>query len=102
MSFGWMTGESDLLQMMKRSPWRNRESAGLQCLYQFVATATFPTPQTSKATPSVYQTDIIYYGANLRNYFENEFHYYFKTPEYSVEAPIREIELWSRLVAENC
>ena len=51
---------------------------------------------------SVYQTDIIYYGADLLNYLENEFHYYFQTPEYCLKQPIREIDLWSRLVAENC
>ena len=51
---------------------------------------------------SVYQTGIIYYGSDLGNYLENEFHYYFQTSEYFLKQPIREIELWSRLVAENC
>jgi len=27
---------------------------------------------------SVHQTDIIYYGAHLQNYLENEFSYYFR------------------------
>ena len=46
---------------------------------------------------SIYQTDIIYYGANLVNYLENEFHYYFQTPEYNLEGSIRPIKFWSRL-----
>jgi hypothetical protein len=49
---------------------------------------------------SVYQTDIIYYGSNLWNYFENEFHYYFKTQSYQIKQPIRHIEFWS-LFAED-
>lgn len=50
---------------------------------------------------SVYQTDIIYYGSNLENYFASEFSYYFKTSEYIIPEPIRKIELWSIFVDEN-
>ena len=50
---------------------------------------------------SVYQTDIIYYGADLGNYLENEFHYYFKTPQYFIKEPVRRIGFWSRLVEAN-
>jgi hypothetical protein len=50
---------------------------------------------------SVYQTDIIHYGADLPNYLENEFYYYFETPEYSLKEPIRRIEFWTRLVELN-
>jgi hypothetical protein len=50
---------------------------------------------------SVHQTDIIYYGSDLGNYLENEFHYYFKTPEYLIKEPVRRIAFWSRLVDEN-
>ncbi len=51
---------------------------------------------------SVYQTDIIYYGSNLQNYFENEFHHYFKRPDYFIPEPARQIDLWAKLVEENC
>ena len=44
---------------------------------------------------SVWQTDIIYYGHNLQNYLENEFHNFFKTLKYHVPEPIRVIEFWS-------
>lgn len=44
---------------------------------------------------SVYQTDIIYYGSHLANYFENEFAYYFGTPGYVLPEPIKRIEFWS-------
>lgn len=47
---------------------------------------------------SVYQTDIIYYGSNLWNYFQNEFHYYFGTTEYQLSKPIRRIEFWSDFI----
>ncbi|HEY0727864.1 MAG TPA: hypothetical protein VGD38_07350 [Pyrinomonadaceae bacterium] len=47
---------------------------------------------------SVYQTDIIYYGSNLWEYFQNEFHYYFGVAEYQITAPPRRIEFWSDFV----
>lgn len=47
---------------------------------------------------SVYQTDIIYYGASLFDYLRNEFHYHFDRPEYAVTGEIRRIEFWSDLV----
>jgi hypothetical protein len=48
---------------------------------------------------SVWQTDIIYYGIDLQNYLENEYHDYFETPAYNVleHDPIRIIEFWSGL-----
>ena len=49
---------------------------------------------------SVYQTDIIYYGRNLWNYFENEFRYYFQTPFRPTNEPYKQIEFWS-LFAED-
>lgn len=45
---------------------------------------------------SVHQTDIIYYGSNLWNYFENEFYYYFQKPSYQIKEPIKQIEFWSQ------
>ncbi len=51
---------------------------------------------------SVYQTDIIYYGADLWNYLENEFYYYFQTPQYHLKEPLRRIEFWSEIVESNC
>lgn len=50
---------------------------------------------------SVHQTDIIYYGANLENYLNNEYHHYFGTPEYVLPKTIRHIEFWSWLVELN-
>jgi hypothetical protein len=50
---------------------------------------------------SVYQSDIIYYGSDLENYLQNEFHYYFQTPAYRVMEPIRRVDLWSHLVEET-
>lgn len=42
---------------------------------------------------SVYQTDIICYGSNLWNYFENEYSYYFGKPSYiELNEPIKQIE----------
>ncbi len=43
---------------------------------------------------SVYQTDIICYGSNLWNYFQNEFHGYFEVASYqTTDSP--HIEFWS-------
>lgn len=49
---------------------------------------------------SIHQTDIIYYGSDLRNYLENEFSYYLRGPnrEYELGENIREIRFWSTLV----
>lgn len=46
---------------------------------------------------SVYQTDIIYYGANLFDYIENEYLNVFKKDKYEVVGPVKEIEFWSNL-----
>jgi hypothetical protein len=50
---------------------------------------------------SVYQTDIIYYGADLMDYLQNEFSYHFGRAEYSVAKTPRRIAFWSRLAGEN-
>jgi hypothetical protein len=50
---------------------------------------------------SVYQTDIIYYGNTLPRYLENEFRYYFGTPEYNLKGEIKTIDFWSYLVELN-
>ena len=50
---------------------------------------------------SVYQTDIIIYGQDLANYLENEFSYYFGTPDYVIREPLRKIEFWTMLVEHN-
>src|SRR5215813_14023998 len=47
---------------------------------------------------SVYQTDIIYYGTNLWNYLESEFHFYVQTPQNHTREQIRRIDFWSRFV----
>lgn len=47
---------------------------------------------------SVYQTDIIYYGANLAEYFANEF---VPSEDYSIAPGIRNIRFWSQLVEAN-
>jgi hypothetical protein len=47
---------------------------------------------------SVYQTDIIYYGSDLFDYFCNEFAYYFGRDRYAFDGRARHIEFWSDLV----
>ena len=50
---------------------------------------------------SVYQTDIIYYGTNLANYFANEFHLDIGAPRCRPEEPIKRIEFWSAFAEEE-
>jgi hypothetical protein len=50
---------------------------------------------------SVHQTDIIYYGAHLMEYFQNEFGYYFGRTGYQISENVRPIRFWSRLVEAN-
>lgn len=47
---------------------------------------------------SVYQTDIIIYGNNLQEYFENEFYYYFGKSEITLDSATKRIEFWSDFV----
>lgn len=62
-----------------------------------------PTSPNERNNPvfSVYQTDIIYYGSNLWNYFENEFYYYFQKPSYQITEPIKKIEFWSQFAEDE-
>lgn len=50
---------------------------------------------------SVYQTDIIYYGSDLANYFENEFGYYFGLTQYAIKEPVKRIEFWSAFASDE-
>jgi hypothetical protein len=50
---------------------------------------------------SVYQTDIIYYGADLMDYLQNEFSYYFGRTGYAMTKVPRRVRFWSRLAEEN-
>lgn len=47
---------------------------------------------------SVYQTDIIIYGNNLQEYFENEFYYYFGKSEMILKPATKRIEFWSYFI----
>lgn len=57
--------------------------------------------RTGNPVFSVYQTDIVHYGANLENYLHNEFYAYFLKPAYFLPADIRTIDFWSELVELN-
>jgi hypothetical protein len=46
---------------------------------------------------SVYQTDIIYYGFNISDYFAKEFHFELPKTFNTLFAPTREITFWSDL-----
>jgi hypothetical protein len=63
-----------------------------------------PESPPEKGNPifSVYQTDIIYYGANLENYFKTEFWASFGEKDPGGVGKIKRIEFWSELVEKNC
>jgi hypothetical protein len=50
---------------------------------------------------SVHQTDIIYYGQTLFDYFENEFRDAFGRTAYQYTPPFKPIAFWTRLVDLN-
>jgi hypothetical protein len=50
---------------------------------------------------SVYQTDIIYYGRDLWDYFEHEFAEAFGRPEDTYREPLKTIPFWDALVTLN-
>lgn len=62
-----------------------------------------PATPADRGNPifSVYQTDIIYYGADLRDYFHNEFRDAFGRPQYEISGRPRRIEFWSKLAGDE-
>ena len=50
---------------------------------------------------SVHQTDIIYYGADLLDYLQNEFKFYFGRENMQFSKEPRWIDFWSRLEELN-
>lgn len=46
---------------------------------------------------SVHQTDIIYYGADLTDYLQNEFSYYFGRSSHTLCGILRKIPFWTKL-----
>jgi len=59
-------------------------------------------PESGNPVFSVHQTDIIYYGADLMDYVQNEFSYYFGRAAYAITKTPRQIGFWSQLVELNC
>jgi len=51
---------------------------------------------------SVHQTDIIYYGYNLEDYFEKEFNKNFSNQNENPDIGTKEVPFWSKLVEMNC
>jgi hypothetical protein len=47
---------------------------------------------------SVYQTDVIYYGGHLGDYFKNEFSHSFGRKTFHLDGKIKPIKFWSGLV----
>jgi hypothetical protein len=68
------------------------------CSHRFIPAAP---PESGNPVFSIYQTDIIYYGADLMDYLQNEFRYYFGRAEFAVAKNPRRIAFWSRLAEEN-
>jgi hypothetical protein len=58
-------------------------------------------PEPGNPVFSVYQTDIIYYGADLLDYLQNEFAYYFGRGAHVFSGTPRPITFWSRLAEKN-
>jgi hypothetical protein len=50
---------------------------------------------------SVHQTDIIYYGADLMDYLQNEFNFYFGRTGYAITGSPKRIPFWSELTEMN-
>lgn len=50
---------------------------------------------------SVYQSDIIYYGADLESYLRNEYSGYFDSQPFIVPGEVRKIAFWSRFAEED-
>lgn len=55
-------------------------------------------PEAGNPIFSVYQTDIIYYGADLLDYLQNEFRHHFGRGEHALSHDPRHIPFWSDLL----
>lgn len=58
-------------------------------------------PEAGNPVFSVYQTDIIYYGAELIDYLQNEYGFHFGRPHHLITKSPRFIEFWTRVAEEN-
>jgi hypothetical protein len=67
-------------------------------LSRFIFIATFPREPNEAGNPifSVHQTDIIYYGNDLVDYFHDEFHV--PLPDWAVRGP-RSIRFWEEALS---
>jgi hypothetical protein len=68
-------------------------------LVPLVSHRYLPTEPNESGNPifSIYQSDVIYYGANLADYFEREF----ASERGPIVRPVRWIRFWSELVENN-
>ena len=68
------------------------------CSHRYIPAEPF---ESGNPVFSVHQTDIIYYGADLMDYLQNEFSYYFGRAGYAICRTPRPVRFWSRLAEEN-
>lgn len=68
------------------------------CGHRFMA----ETPLES-GTPvfSIHQSDIIYYGATLEDYFQNEFHEAFGRKQFTLTGTIKQVTFWSDIAKQH-
>jgi hypothetical protein len=55
--------------------------------------------ETGNPVLSVYQSDIIYYGLNLEDYFRNEYSYQFGRQGYEISEEPKPIEFWASFLS---
>lgn len=80
-----------------------RAVAGAPVLIPIFSHRFIPATPHESGNPvlSVYQTDIIYYGADLTDYLHNEFSAYFGRTGYHIAGKSRRIPFWSRFLEED-
>ena len=101
--FGERTDDMEQNQIKAEEYMRNSKEEEVPRLIPIYSHRYVPSFPDSIDVPvfSVYQTDIIYYGNNIENYFEHEFNKNYKDDNKDGDIGTKEIPFWSHIVDLN-
>lgn len=98
--FGEKTGDKEKDKAKALEYMKNAKEEDLPKLIPIYSHRYVPSFPDNIDVPilSVHQTDIIYYGRNIEDYFEHEFDSNYKAEQESVVTGIIQVPFWSKLV----
>lgn len=98
--FGEKTGDKEKDKAKALEYMKNAKEEDLPKLIPIYSHRYVPSFPDNIDVPilSVHQTDIIYYGRNIEDYFEHEFDSNYKAEQESADTGIIQVPFWSKLV----